>query len=70
MTDTTQDPVIDGLAKELKEALLARGLDPKNPPVHSAPPANRAFAEYQLRGGIMTDEHKVMEAIIKRTGEV
>jgi hypothetical protein len=47
-----RDNVLDGMARELHDQLVARGLDPKNPPgAASEAPNEAAFAEYKKRGG-------------------
>lgn len=47
-----RDEVLFGMAKELRDNLVARSLDPKNPPTNAGPPPNEAaFKEYKRRGG-------------------
>jgi hypothetical protein len=39
------------MALELYKALIMAGVDPNYPPADHHPPADKAFAEYQKRGG-------------------
>lgn len=66
-----EDTVLNELAKELRAALIAQGLDVKNPPEDNGrPPTDKAFAEYLKRGGAQyMDPDKMMDALIKKVGE-
>jgi hypothetical protein len=57
--DMKGDPVLEGMANELHAALVASGADPKNPPAGGMP-ADRAFAEYRDRGGVVYDDPQLM----------
>jgi hypothetical protein len=69
MTSThTTDPILTQMASELRAALEARGLDPKNPPA-GGPPAAAAFAEYEKRGGAgFTDPDAFARALVAEVG--
>lgn len=62
------DAILVGMASELRNALVNRGLDPANPPIDSAPPSGTAWREYCARGGEGYDDpDEFMKALI---GEV
>lgn len=64
------DPVLNSMAEELKGALVARGLDPKDPP-GGGPPSSAAFAEYKRRGGIGYESaDDFAKDLVERVGEV
>lgn len=66
---TISDAVLQGMAEEMRNALIARGLDPTNPPVDSNPPIERAFREYCARGGDMYDDpNQFIQALIQEVG--
>jgi len=50
------DPVLFQMAVELRAALVKVGADPSDPPTGSAPPADRAYAEYLKRGGTVYED--------------
>ena len=62
------DPVLHEMSLELRNALLQTGADPTNPPANNGPaPAQRAFAEYQRRGGsVYTSPTLFMEELIRK----
>jgi hypothetical protein len=63
------DKVLVEMANELREGLLERDLDPKNPP-HGAAPAKAAWEEYQKRGGDQyTEPHLFMDDLVKEVGK-
>lgn len=65
------DAILDGMASEIRDALLRRGLDPEDPPQHRRPPAAKAWQEYQRRGGkqdISPDQF--VNALVRRVGEL
>jgi hypothetical protein len=64
------DLVLKGMAAELREALLANGQDPSDPPNHSKPPVEKAWGEYLRRGGDRyTDPNEFLDDLIRRVGE-
>jgi hypothetical protein len=64
---TVDDPVLDGMAKELHDVLKQKGLDPKHPPQESDPPSATFFAEYRRRGGsLYEDPNEAVTALIER----
>jgi hypothetical protein len=61
------DPILDRMAEELREALITNGLDPTAPPANSGPPAHRAYGEYVLRGGkVYSDPDKMVKALVEK----
>lgn len=66
MNDVKGDPVLEGMADELHEALVSRGMDPKNPPDDENPPLDAFFGEYKRRGGNVYDDPKqAMNSLIE-----
>lgn len=64
-----QDPILDEMALELREALIVRGLDPKDPP-SGGPPSEAAFGEYQRRGGVLyAKPDEMVAALVAKVGE-
>jgi hypothetical protein len=60
------DPVLDGMAVQLRDALVAAGLDHRNPPP-GHPPPEKAFFEYQKRGGaVYKDPVMFVEALVAK----
>jgi hypothetical protein len=60
------DPVLEEMAMELKNALLRAGADPANPPTGNMP-SERAFAEYQRRGGsVYTNADLMAKSLVER----
>lgn len=60
------DEIMKGMAEELRQTLLAKGLDPKDPPTGSKPPAKAAWGEYKRRGGVgYTDADEFMADLVE-----
>jgi hypothetical protein len=66
------DEIRTEMAKELHEGLVQAGMDPANPPAdRGRPPADRAFREYQARGGEHYEDADVfMEDLIAEVATV
>lgn len=61
----TGDPILHEMAAELHAALLARGLNPSDPPVGISP-ADKAFAEYLKRGGtVYSDKQHFAKSLVE-----
>ena len=61
------DTILDEMAKELRDALVKRGIDPVDHPQDSYPPSTAAFAEYKRRGGSVYKEPNLfIEALVER----
>jgi hypothetical protein len=67
MTTEDVDQVLDEMAAELHDALVASGADPRNPPQSDDMPTATFFAEYKRRGGDNYDDaHSAAVALIER----
>lgn len=65
-----EDETRDQMARELYNALIKSGSDPKDPPTESRPPSGAAFADYRRRGGFdYTNPDEFMADLVTRTGE-
>jgi hypothetical protein len=54
------------MARELRKALLERGLDPADPP-DGGPPSEAAFRVYRKHGGKQhTDPDEMVAALVER----
>lgn len=64
------DDVLESMARDLRTALIRRGLDPADPP-DGGPPTRAAWAEYQRRGGKMDITPEAFTAaLVARVGEM
>jgi hypothetical protein len=59
------------MATELRDELVARGIDPQEHPPASTLPSRRAFEEYQRRGGkVYDDPDKMGVALVEKVKDV
>lgn len=69
--DMKGDPILEEMAREFRSALVASGADPKNPPDRDDFPTERAFEEYQNRGGtVYSDPNQFVTSLIERVTQL